>query len=149
MNKCWILFLLFFSCGLWSNIPSYEEIKKEWDTSKAWGLHTIVDLYNCNENCIKDKSIIYLFTVNLCGLLEMKRYGDPVIVRFGEDKRVAGYSLFQFIETSSITGHFCEESGTAYLDIFSCKLYDPGVVAYYSQCFFKATDIRTAINYRY
>jgi len=35
----------------------------------------------------------------------------------------AGYSLVQLIETSAITGHFCDCSGDAYIDIFSCKVY--------------------------
>ena len=33
----------------------------------------------------------------------------------------AGYSLVQLIETSAVTGHFCDSSGDAYIDIFSCK----------------------------
>ena len=36
----------------------------------------------------------------------------------------AGYSLVQLIETSAITGHFCDLSGDAYIDIFSCKDFD-------------------------
>ena len=39
--------------------------------------------------------------------------------------QAAGYSLVQLIETSAITGHFCDASGDAYLDIFSCKDFDP------------------------
>ena len=31
------------------------------------------------------------------------------------------HSLVQLIETSAITGHFCDRSGDAYMDIFSCK----------------------------
>ena len=36
----------------------------------------------------------------------MKRFGEPTIVRFGEEKRVEGYTAFQLIETSAISGHF-------------------------------------------
>jgi S-adenosylmethionine/arginine decarboxylase-like enzyme len=39
----------------------------------------------------------------------------------------AGYSLVQLIETSAVTGHFCDASGDAYLDVFSCKDFDAQV----------------------
>ena len=40
------------------------------------------------------------------------------------DKDAAGYSLVQLIETSSITGHFVDQNGDCYIDIFSCKEFD-------------------------
>jgi S-adenosylmethionine/arginine decarboxylase-like enzyme len=52
----------------------------------------------------------------------MKAYGEPIIVRFGEGNKM-GYTLVQLIETSNITGHFCEETNEAYLDVFSCKSF--------------------------
>src|SRR5262245_51794966 len=52
----------------------------------------------------------------------MKAYGAPLLERFAEHlPEAAGYSLVQLIETSAITGHFCDLSGDAYIDIFSCK----------------------------
>ena len=33
----------------------------------------------------------------------------------------------QLIETSAVTGHFCDKSGDAYLDVFSCKDFDSEV----------------------
>jgi hypothetical protein len=67
----------------------------------------------------------------------MKRYGNCQIVHFGEGK-VAGYSMVQLIETSLISGHFANESNAAYLDIFSCKSYDPAIVEEFSKVFFGA-----------
>ena len=40
-----------------------------------------------------------------------------------------GFQLVQLIETSNICGHFANASRAAYLDIFSCKQFDPGVAA--------------------
>jgi S-adenosylmethionine/arginine decarboxylase-like enzyme len=51
---------------------------------------------------------------------------------------VAGYSMIQLIETSLISGHFANESNAAYLDIFSCKNYDPAIVEEFSKVFFGA-----------
>jgi S-adenosylmethionine/arginine decarboxylase-like enzyme len=50
----------------------------------------------------------------------MVAYGQPMIHHFGSGDK-AGYTLVQLIETSNITAHFCEESGDAFIDVFSCK----------------------------
>ena len=76
----------------------------------------------------------------MCERIDMKRFGETVVVNFGEDERVAGYSMTQLIETSLISGHFANQTNTVYLDVFSCKYYDPNVVAEFAKKFFEATD---------
>ena len=39
----------------------------------------------------------------------------------------SGFTLVQLIETSNVTAHFCDHSGEAYFDIFSCKDFDENV----------------------
>jgi len=72
----------------------------------------------------------------------MKKFGDTQVVHFGEDKKVAGFSMTQLIETSLISGHFANQTNHAYIDIFSCKYYDPQVAADFTQEYFKAKDIK-------
>jgi len=48
--------------------------------------------------------------------------------------------MLQLIETSLISGHFANDSNRAYLDIFSCKPYDPAVVERFSREFFSAAS---------
>jgi S-adenosylmethionine/arginine decarboxylase-like enzyme len=84
----------------------------------------------------------------LCELIGMKRYGDCQIVHFGEG-RVAGYSMIQLIETSLISGHFANDTNRAYLDIFSCKDYDPSVVEEFSKTFFGALKSTVTTTLRY
>ena len=58
----------------------------------------------------------------------MVAYGEPVLAHFATHlPEAAGYSLVQLIEASAVTGHFCDASGDAYLDIFSCKDFDSEV----------------------
>src|SRR5918998_6723743 len=64
----------------------------------AWGLATAIDLQTCDARLIRDAAHIGRFVVALCAEIEMKRYGEPLIVRFGADERVCGYSLVQMIE---------------------------------------------------
>ena len=57
--------------------------------------------------------------------IKMKAFGEPIVEHFAtHDPKAAGFSLVQLIETSAITGHFVDDDGSAYLDIFSCMTFD-------------------------
>jgi S-adenosylmethionine/arginine decarboxylase-like enzyme len=69
----------------------------------------------------------------------MVAYGEPQIVRFGSGNK-QGYTLVQLIETSNICAHFVEENNSMYLDVFSCKDFDPAVVKQTVEDYF---DVKT------
>jgi S-adenosylmethionine/arginine decarboxylase-like enzyme len=117
-----------------------ENLREQYTASDSWGLLTSIDLHHCNAQTIRDAEKIKQFVIELCDLIEMKRFGDCTVVNFGEDERVAGYSMFQLIETSCISGHFANQTNAVYLDIFSCKFYEPKVAADFAQKFFGAAD---------
>ena len=119
---------------------SFDQIKKEFYAHNAWGLHTTVDLKNCNPELIRSADAIRDYVIQLCDLIEMIRFGDPLIVNFGQNPEVAGYSMVQLIETSNISAHFVNIDNSIYVDIFSCKLYDPYIVAEFTKAFFKGDD---------
>lgn len=110
---------------------SYIQLSEPEKTRQVgpWGWHLALNLYDCDPALIRSAEAIYGYVVHLCDLIEMRRFGEPTIVHFGEDERVAGYSLVQLIETSNICGHFANESNAAYIDIFSCKYFDPELAA--------------------
>jgi len=116
--------------------PVTPDFKQEFEKRGAWGLLTSLDIHDCNGETIRDPEAIRRFVIELCDLIEMKRFGEPLIVDFGEDPRVSGYSLTQLIETSLISAHFANASNSVYLDIFSCKYYDPEEAARFSAEFF-------------
>jgi len=94
-----------------------------------WGWHLVLNLYDCSLEKIQSAEVIRQFVIDLCDVIEMRRFGEPTIINFGEDPRVSGYSLVQLIETSNICAHFADESRAVYLDIFSCKKFDPEAAA--------------------
>ena len=98
-------------------------------STQPWGWHLVLNLYGCDSERIQSAEVIRQFVLDLCDTIQMRRFGEPTIVNFGEDPRVAGYSLVQLIETSNICAHFANESGAVYLDIFSCKQFDPETAA--------------------
>ncbi len=116
---------------------SYEEMQIAFTEHDAWGLHTTIDLKDCDPELIRSAEAIELYIITLCNLIEMKRFGDPVIVHFGEDEKVAGFSMTQLIETSLVSGHFANATNAIYIDVFSCKLYNPHTVAQFTKEFFK------------
>lgn len=103
-----------------------------------WGWHLVLNLYDCQPEAIRSHGVIEKYVIDLCALIEMRRFGDPVIVKFGDDPAVTGYSMFQLIETSNLCAHFAEHSNAAYIDIFSCKVFDPQAAADFSRQTFGA-----------
>ena len=111
---------------------------------QAWGIASSIDIYQCDPLKIRDAAFIRTFVVDLCDLIQMKRFGETQVVHFGEDERVAGFSMVQLIETSLISAHFANLTNTVYLDVFSCKPYDPEVVQGFAQTRFGGS--RSTLN---
>lgn len=107
----------------------------------AWGYHLILDCYKSPIELISSAPNIEVFAKTLVQRINMKAYGEPQIIHFGEDDKL-GYTLVQLIETSNICAHFSEETGNFYLDVFSCKEFDPGEVNAVVNQFFKPESIR-------
>ncbi len=88
-----------------------------------WGYHLRIDAAGCND-AILNAGKIETFCADLVAAINMKAYGEPQIVRFGDDPKVTGYTLIQLIETSNISAHFCDNTHEAYIDVFSCVEFD-------------------------
>jgi len=106
--------------------------------TQPWGILSSIDLYDCNPETIRDAEKIKQFVIELCDLIEMKRFGETQVVHFGEDEKVAGFSMTQLIETSLISAHFANLTNATYLDVFSCKTYDSQKVVEFAKDFFQA-----------
>jgi S-adenosylmethionine/arginine decarboxylase-like enzyme len=122
---------------------------EEADKRTAWGMAASIDIYNCNPRTIRNAEKIRQFVDELCELIEMRKFGPTTVVHFGEEERVAGFSMVQLIETSLISAHFANATNTTYLDVFSCKPYDPAVVVEFARKFFGGTRCITHVNLRY
>lgn len=115
-------------------------LRAAYQQENAWGLLSSVDLHECDADTIRDAERIKQFVAELCERIKMKRFGECQVVNFGEDERVAGYSMVQLIETSCISAHFANQTNAVYLDIFSCKYYNPYEAAEFAKEFFGAKD---------
>ena len=112
-----------------------------------WGYHLILNARKCTPATIRSKPLIQDFTNTLVKRIDMVPYGKPQIVMFGTGNK-KGYTLVQLIETSNICAHFVEETDDVYLDVFSCKVFEPEVVKDLMKFYFAPQNIDTTMLMR-
>ena len=111
-----------------------------------YGIELILDLHRCDASTFTRESIQKYFE-SLCDLIEMKReelhFWDDVGIP-EEEKQTSphtqGTSAVQFILTSSIVIHTLDQLEAAYINIFSCKAYDPKIAEDFSVQWFGAKN---------
>lgn len=90
----------------------------------AWGMLAAIDLHDGDRARLADPDTIRRFVPAVIAAIEMTAHGALMIDRFGDDE-LDGWSALQFIETSSITIHADEVFGRCFVDVFSCRAFDP------------------------
>ena len=89
-----------------------------------WGMLAAIDLHGCDRARLADPDTIRRFVPALIAAIGMRAHGPLAIDRFG-DAELEGWSAMQFIETSSITIHADEVWCRCFVDVFSCRRFDP------------------------
>lgn len=115
--------------------------KQKFEEGKSWGISASIDLHYCSPKLVRSSDDIKRFVRELCELIEVKPFGPCVVVHFGEKEEIAGFSMTQLIETSLISGHFVNMTNSIFLDVFSCKYFDPQIVAKKAKEFFIAGSV--------
>jgi len=93
-----------------------------------WGMLAAIDLHGCAPGRLADPDSIRAFVPAVIDAIGMIAHGPLHLERFG-DGELEGWSALQFIETSSITIHADEVSGRCFIDVFSCRPFDPELAA--------------------
>ena len=93
-----------------------------------WGMLAAIDLHDGDRGRLADSDTIRRFVPALIEAIGMRAHGPLLIDRFGNDE-LEGWSALQFIETSSITVHADEVFGRCFVDVFSCRSFDPDCAA--------------------
>jgi S-adenosylmethionine/arginine decarboxylase-like enzyme len=114
---------------------------------RTWGKHLILDAAGCSPKMIGCPKVVGGFARSLVKRIDMVPFGEPQVVMFGSGNK-KGYTLVQLIETSNITAHFVEENNSMYLDVFSCKDFDPEVVEEAVAEFFDAKYFKSKVILR-
>jgi S-adenosylmethionine/arginine decarboxylase-like enzyme len=114
-----------------------------------WGRWCGIDLRNCDPSIISDRQSIASYIERLCDLLKFRRFGEPVIVRFGDRPEIAGYSFTQLIETSLVSGHLVDSTRCVFIDVFSCAEYSTAAAESFTRTFFDAGQSVSHVIDRY
>ena len=112
-----------------------------------YGKEVILDLHNCSTDKFTKDGIKEYFD-ELCKRIDMEQvqlhwwdYNDmPESERYTEDHLV-GISAVQFIKTSDIVIHTLDIIKRVYLNIFSCKDFDPETAIEFSKDYFSGEVI--------
>ena len=94
----------------------------------AWGMLAAIDLEECVRERVADGDCIRGFIGEVVPAIGMRAHGPIHLERFGAGN-LEGWSAMQFIETSSITVHADEVSSRCFIDVFSCRDFDPGIAS--------------------
>jgi len=102
--------------------------------AEIYGYSSILDVVDCNPEAFTRESI-ERFLVALCEAIDMEREdlhfwdyeGDPNGYA-AAPTHLRGTSAVQFIKTSSIVIHTLDDLNVVFIDLFSCKEYEPNVV---------------------
>jgi S-adenosylmethionine/arginine decarboxylase-like enzyme len=106
-----------------------------------YGKELILDLHECDPGTFSRESLVDFFTT-VCDEIDMEMedrhfWDDPEGVE--TEPHIVGTSAIQFIRTSNITIHCLDLLQKVYLNIFSCKEFDPHTVEELASQWFKGT----------
>lgn len=108
-----------------------------------WGYHALIDCRACDIKAITDRDNIVAFVKQLVKDIDMVPFGDTFCAHFAtHDPVKAGFSFFQMIETSNISGHLVDANGDGYIDVFSCKPFEVKDVVFCIEEFFAPQSVR-------
>ncbi len=102
--------------------------------SEIYGYSSVLDVIACDPATFT-RARIEQFLVTLCETIGMERedlhfwdYEDDPEGYAAAPVHLRGVSVVQFIKTSSIVIHTLDDIEVVFIDLFSCKEYDPHVV---------------------
>ena len=112
--------------------------------TKPYGYELVLDLHDCNSEKFNRADIDRYFT-ELCRRISMEKcevhFWDDIGVPPDERQTLPhtkGTSAVCFILTSSIVIHTLDDLNAVYVNIFSCKEFDPVLAAKFTEEWFQA-----------
>lgn len=113
---------------------------------KIYGLELVLEVFDCDLNLLKSKRKLQEYLIEVSKIVKLERYGPSQIKRFmGGGVWDEGYSFFQFLTTSSITGHCLEPDKLVFVNVFSCSIFNPKKAEDFTKKFFRAKKIKSKL----
>ncbi|MCZ6673940.1 MAG: S-adenosylmethionine decarboxylase [Verrucomicrobia bacterium] len=127
-----------------------NEIKRAGrQETTPYGIELILDLHGCDPATFT-RSSLDEFLTKLCQVIEMEKcqvhFWDDIDVSTEEQQTLPhtkGTSAVCFILTSTIVVHTLDLLRVVYVNIFSCKAFNPDVAQKFTEEWFAGTSRRT------
>ena len=120
-----------------------------WADAATYGFELILDLHGCNPATFTRSHLDQYFG-KLCQVIDMEKaethFWDDVGVPTEEQQtspQTKGTSAVCFILTSTIVVHTLDILEAVYVNIFSCKAFDPAVAAEFTENWFQAGSCKS------
>lgn len=110
-----------------------------------YGIEAFIDASGCDTSRFTREDLNE-FILELCRRIDMNPvletyYWDEINGGTSDDPHLKGVSVFRFIETSNIVIHTLTIIRAVFLNIFSCKRFDPEDVRKFAAEFFGAEKV--------
>ena len=131
-----------------SNVRDKSFVRNDNDAANChvYGFELVLDLHGCKAELFNRDHIDKFFT-DLCHLIDMQKcevhFWDDVGVPEEEQQTLPhtkGTSAVCFILTSTIVIHTLDILGAVFVNIFSCKPFDPDMAADFTSERFQAVS---------
>lgn len=137
------------------NVKTLEDWKKQIEEvndfqapgiDDTYGYELVVDLKNCDRSKFNRKDLEE-FCIQVCELTKMRRADlhfwdcdNPEQYKLFEEKapHLCGTSLCQFIMTSNIIVHTIDPFNKCYINLFTCKPFEPSEALEFIKNYFSA-----------
>lgn len=123
----------------------------------TYGYELILDLHNCDLSRFEGSFFGFRFIMmrhflrSYCKVLCKSIHMEACKLTFWNDRytlpwrretnpKTKGTSAVQFIITSNITIHYLSKLNAAYINVFSCKSFDPAIVEHITKLWFNTEE---------
>jgi S-adenosylmethionine/arginine decarboxylase-like enzyme len=130
-----------------AGIVTDEEEPEVHTPDQSWGFHLLIDARDMDKS-IDDEKDIENFFGELIKALDMKPLTEFFCKRVDNKEEGRGISAFQMITTSHISMHFDDAGYNGFMDVFSCKKFDPRIVLKMIKEHFKPKRMMVQFVYR-
>jgi S-adenosylmethionine decarboxylase len=115
-----------------------------------FGMHLMLDMYNCSFDALNDKQIVYNALKSLPKKIKMKILLEPIVV-FAQPngkKDPGGWSGFVILQESHMSVHTFIKRKFVTIDVYACKEFDSEFVLSFFKKIFGSTDLEYTVESR-
>lgn len=120
---------------------------KKLKKHEPFGLHLMLDLYDCSPNMLNDEHRVGEMLDVLIGKIGMRKLMEPFVLKAEPNGKrdPGGWSGFVMIQESHISIHTFVKRRFVTVDVYSCKSFEPNEVVEYFKDVFETGNVEKHI----